>query len=544
MGASHDIEFEKLVESFNRFMLKSNPVSSTFLGEHEFDQDFRDYSPSGLKKTGEKLGAFKKNFKAVNKRLLNIENKVDLELILGKIEVDSLFLTKYSLHELNPNLYLQELLYGIYILITRDFDTARERAVSITRRLMQVGITLKNAKKHLKSPPKVFVESSVTTCQGAVSFFNSVIPEFSKGITGALHDALTEANEEAIAELEKFGEYLEKKLLPKCKKHFAFGKTNYNFILKHQHRLPYSSDDLISISQKAIKSIEASLKKQAKMIDKKKGWQEIVEEIKEDHPSSQALIGAYKREMKRARDFVEALDLVTFPEGEEIDVVQTPDFAKPLIPYAAYVNPAPFDQSQVGTFWVTTTFGLSQDEANERLKGHANAGLAVTALHEAYPGHHLQLTKANQNKRLIRHLADTSVFAEGWAFYCEEMMWEQRFYDDPKQRLLQLKDALWRAYRVLIDVGLHAKTISFDEAVKMLVDKAGLEEPNAFTEVLRYCQSPTQPMSYYIGKIEIDSLLEDYKKAKGNDFKLKTFHNELLSHGTIPVSSIRNLMGL
>lgn len=538
MGASHDIEFEKLIEGFNRFILKNNPVLATFLGEHEFDHDFTDYSPSALKKREEKLTTYRKNFKAINKRLLDVENRVDLEIALGKIETEYMFLCKFALHELNPNQYLHEILYGTYLLVVRESASIRERQIAITRRLVQVSNMLKNARKHLKSPPRVFVESAIQTCSGAVNFFKTVVPEFAQNTRGALYEALMEANEETIDELEKFGEYLEKKLLPKCKKHFAFGKTNYNFLLKQQHKLSHSSDKLVSLAKKEIKAIEADLKKQAKLIDKKSSWQQVVEELKNNHPSGQALIGAYKKEMQRARDFVAENDLVTFPEGESIDVVETPAFARALIPYAAYVAPAPLETNQLGVFWVTVS------ESGEGLKDHAKDGLAVTALHEAYPGHHLQLTKANRNKRLIRHLADTSVFAEGWAFYCEEMMYEQKFYEDPKQRLLQLKDALWRAYRVIIDVGLHSKTISFEDAVDLLVKKVGIEEANAYTEVMRYCQSPTQPMSYYIGKLEIMDLLADYQKKHKKDFELKKFHDDLLSHGTIPVSCVRTLMGL
>ena len=121
-------------------------------------------------------------------------------------------------------------------------------------------------------------------------------------------------------------------------------------------------------------------------------------------------------------------------------------------------------------------------------------------------------------------------------------MWQEGFITDPKQRLLQLKETLWRAYRVILDVGLHTKTIKLSQAVNMLMDKCGLEGPSAEAEVRRYCQTPTQPMSYLIGMNEIKELKETYKKKAGKEFLLKTFHDELLSKGTIPVSMIQQLM--
>jgi uncharacterized protein (DUF885 family) len=135
----------------------------------------------------------------------------------------------------------------------------------------------------------------------------------------------------------------------------------------------------------------------------------------------------------------------------------------------------------------------------------------------------------------------TSLFSEGWALYCEEMMFEQGFYD-LKSRLFQLKDELWRACRVVIDVELHCGRMNFQEAVRMLIDVAGLEEVNAISEVKRYTQSPTQPMSYIMGKLAIMKILDEYKNKSEDNFNLKSFHDQLLSYGTIPVGLVSEEM--
>ena len=544
MGASHDGDFEKQVDLFYRFMLKSNPVSATFLGVHDYDHEFSDYSPSGIKGRLKKLETFKRNFKSLNKRLLKPDNKVDLDLILGRIEADLLMEKKFPPYKTLPDSYLNEILYGIYALITRDFQTDRERALSATRRLAQVPNMLRHAQKHLEKPSTVYIESAIITCKGAISFFEEFVPEFANQIYGALRDALLESNSDAIAELEKFVVFLEDEKLPGANQNFAIGKTVYNLLLRHEHRLGLSSDKLIKIANKSIKSIESELKDVAKQISKKKSWLEIANELKKKHPSAQGLVGVYKREIKRARAFVLKNDLVPIIDDDELNVIPTPYFARPLIPYSDYLPPAPLEEEHIGTFWVTTPTGLPSKEAAQRLKGHSNFGLSVKVLHESYPGHHLQQTHANRSGNMLRHLIKAPVFSEGWAFYCEEMMWEQAFYDNPRQRLLQLKDALFRAYRVLIDIGLQSKTMDISEAVKLLVDKVGVEAPNAEDEVRGYCQHPTRPMSYLIGKVQIEELLKDYRKSKGKDFSLKQFHEDLLSHGTIPISMIRTLMGL
>jgi uncharacterized protein (DUF885 family) len=169
----------------------------------------------------------------------------------------------------------------------------------------------------------------------------------------------------------------------------------------------------------------------------------------------------------------------------------------------------------------------------------------VTALHEAYPGHHLQHVLANRVKgHKLRHLFPSSSFAEGWALYCEEMMYAQGFYADDRARLLQLKDLIWRACRVIIDVGLQTGRMGFNEATDFLVRKAHIERSNAVAEVRRYCASPTQPMSYVAGMVQILELLEDYRADKGGSFDLREFHDEVLSHGTIPIELVRMEMGI
>jgi uncharacterized protein (DUF885 family) len=165
--------------------------------------------------------------------------------------------------------------------------------------------------------------------------------------------------------------------------------------------------------------------------------------------------------------------------------------------------------------------------------------MAATMVHEGYPGHHLQLSVAARLPSKVRRHFATAVFVEGWAFYCEAMMGEQGYYRDRRSRVLQFKDQLWRACRVLIDVGLQTDGMSLDQAAGMLHEVARIEGPAARGEVLRYTRSPTQPMSYAVGKHEILRLREDERRRRGAAFSLRDFHDRLLRYGSIPVSLIR-----
>ena len=210
-----------------------------------------------------------------------------------------------------------------------------------------------------------------------------------------------------------------------------------------------------------------------------------------------------------------------------------------MCPFAAYVPPGVFESDQRGFFWVTPPSDDATPEAIEScLQNHLHPGIPGTVAHEGYPGHHLQLALANRSGRRVRHLFVTPVLIEGWAFYCEELMAEEGFYEDRRARVLQLKDQLWRACRVVIDAGMQTRGMSVEEAVRMLVEVACLEEPSARGEVLRYTRSATQPMSYAVGKEEILGLREAYRRLRGAAFTLREFHDRLLSFGSIPVSFI------
>ena len=152
-----------------------------------------------------------------------------------------------------------------------------------------------------------------------------------------------------------------------------------------------------------------------------------------------------------------------------------------------YLAPSPFDHDQTGLFYVTPVDpSRPREEQEQQLQGHCLAAIPLTVAHEAYPGHHLQLYHSNRGGSRLRRIADSTVMCEGWALYCEEMMFEEGYYPDPLTRVFQLKDLLWRACRVVIDVGLHTGRMSFAQAVDFLVEQAMLERVNAEAEVKRY----------------------------------------------------------
>ena len=200
--------------------------------------------------------------------------------------------------------------------------------------------------------------------------------------------------------------------------------------------------------------------------------------------------------MHRARAHLIERDLVTVPADERIDVIETPEYLRNVIPFAAYFEPATFDRDPKGIYIVTPSVGGDPNAMRE----HNFASISNTSIHEAYPGHHLQLDTARRHPSLTRLLADAPEFVEGWGMYSELMMREHGFDDDPRFRVVMHTDAIWRACRIILDVRMHRGEVTLDEAIDFIVEHTSFERANAAAEVRWYTYRPTYPLSYLLGR--------------------------------------------
>ena len=541
------LAFDRLAARIFRTVTRFNPTEASWLGLHGAnDKKLANRSAAVCEEELAAYGELKADLEKVPADRLDVARRIDHRLALGALTAQIAQQEKFPSWKLMPQNYVDEMVFGVYLPMIRTYAAVDTRARDILGRLKAAPRLYRQAAENITRPPRIFTETAILSARGAVDFLDTAVVEFIASVPRRdLRSRLESEKDRARRATERFTTYLEGPVLRRSSGRFAVGKPLFNKLLRHLHGIPFDADELLAIGRRVYDETLKEIKTVAGDIDGTKGWDRIVDDLKRKHPTSAGLIKTYVREMNRARSFVKRKNLASFPPGESIEVVPTPGFARPVIPYAAYLSPAPFEEAQKGTFWATLPDpGFPEAHKEAMLQGHMTDGIAVTSLHEAYPGHHLQLAHANRVGRPLRHLFTTSVMAEGWALYCEEMMYEQGFYKSPASRLLQLKDLLWRACRVTIDVGLHTGKMTFEDAVELLVSKAKLERPNAEAEVRRYCATPTQPMSYVVGKILIHELLRDYKAAAGSSFRLKAFHDDFLSHGTVPVELIRMEMGI
>ena len=242
--------------------------------------------------------------------------------------------------------------------------------------------------------------------------------------------------------------------------------------------------------------------------------------------------------MGEARAFVIDHGIASMPAAERLRIVETPEYLRRVMPFAAYFPAAKFEPVRDGIYIVTP----SVDGEARAMREHNWGSIYNTSIHEAYPGHHQQMSAALDNPSTVRLLVDAPEFVEGWAMYCEQMMREEGFDAAPERLFVMYTDAIWRATRIILDIRLHRGEIGIEEAIDFMVEHTGFERANAEAEVQRYTQTPTYPLSYLLGKVMLLRLRADEQRRLGDKFSLRTFHDALLAGGNIPISFHRRAL--
>jgi uncharacterized protein (DUF885 family) len=324
--------------------------------------------------------------------------------------------------------------------------------------------------------------------------------------------------------------FLQSDLLPRSDGVYAVGTEHYNLLLKKKHFLEHRAGGLLALGEDLFIRTKQELESLADELAPGKDIEAAARKIQDHHPAIDEILSAYQKAMEGARAFVKEKNLVSFPPKEELHVVHTPEFRRHEIPFAAYLSPSPKDPDQVGYYYVTP---VTDDDL---LREHNWVGLENTSVHESYPGHHLQFSIANCTptaSTLPRLMNESSVFYEGWALYCEQLMQEQGFLKSKEHRFVMLKDRFWRALRIIIDVKTQTGHMTYDEAADLMVRELHFPRAQACGDLNWYSQSPSVPMGYALGWSIINRLRAQEQKRLGSKFDLCAFHDKLLSAGSI-----------
>lgn len=528
-------EFQECAKEFFDGVLRFHPVIATALGVHIHDHALPRGTLAAHTEENRWLHEQLDRFSKIERRDLSPDSKLDCDLAVHLLQL-SLFedekLRFWARYAGAPDVIGE----GLFPLFTRDFAPYPQRLESIIGRLEAAPKYLEESRERLIEPVRLWNEIALETSQMLPGFLDlieltSKVQEGTSNLLSQLNSAIA-ATKEA---LEKFNAWLRERVLPTANLKWAIGPQAFEELLRHR-ALGLSSAEILRLGEEYLAKMRTERDRVAAQVKPGGSVGEANDLVRSNHPATfEAVLKDYRESVAKARKFVEDHGLATIPQGEELSVIETPSFARHVIPFAAYVPPAKYDRKLLGFYLVTPP----PEGKGSYLQEHNYAAISNTCVHEGYPGHHLQLCCAATHPSHIRALAQGTEFVEGWAFYCEELLKGLGYDDTPQNRLIQVNDLLWRAARIVADVKLHRGEMGVDEAVALLERETGMGHDAAVAEVKRYTYTPSYPLSYLLGKHLLLQLRSDVQRHLRDRFDLKRFHDALLYAGSLPFAFLR-----
>jgi uncharacterized protein (DUF885 family) len=512
-----------------------DPASASSAGVTGHDERLGDFSVPRMR---EHLVAFKAIASAAEQlEVEDQEEEIDRTAFLDEVRVRISRFERERPHVHDPGFWLSHLYRSLHALLRRRNAVPRERARGLLGRLKGTPALLTAARETVQDPPRIFLDTATALADAGPRLLADSAQAVRDGdpeLAGAVDEALGEAE----AALSRFALALRGEF----RAHhddlsFAIGEDQFNRRLHHEHALRAGAPELYRYGLHLADEVATEIAQLARQLNPTGSWRTVVEKLRLQSAPGPDLVEPFRQSVERARRFLESHDLVTIPDGR-LDLIETPPFLRPLMPFAAYTPPPVFGDEPTGTFYVTSpTSGAAPGQ-------HSLHEIASTAVHEAWPGHHLQMLTARGAASEVRRVSWTPVTVEGWALYCEELMAEHGFFTSVEELLFQRLHLLWRAMRIVLDIGLHTRGMTPEQAVDMLVDRVAMDRAKAQAEVSRYCAWPTYQLCYAVGRRELLHLRDAWRESAGGSTPIRQFHDRVLGYGGLPVSLIRWGMGL
>jgi uncharacterized protein (DUF885 family) len=532
-----DASLYDLVETRFRRIVRDNPIVGTYLGIHTEDHRLGDGSRDAVLA---ELAADKLHLAAVealDPGALSASARLERDLEIHNVRRSIFDIEVVRIWE-RRSTALDTIGDGIFLIFAQDYAPLPERLASIAGRLEAIPVYLDQSKTRATVPQVRLWQRLEIESAGDLPSLLAEIETAASDLPDTDRRRLGQAATAARAAIDEYAGWLESSL-DGGTDDWALGRERYDELVALRAFDGLDADAILAIGEEQLALHKAARINAAREIDSSVDEQTVVERIKEDHPTTfEEALEAYRDVMVRSRRHLIEKQIVTVPDDERIDVVATPEYLRNVIPFAAYFSPPKFDPNPKGIYIVTPSVGNDPNAMRE----HNYSSISNTSIHEAYPGHHLQLSVANRHPSLTRILTDAPEFVEGWGMYSELMMREQGFDDAPNFRLAMATDAIWRACRIILDVRMHRGELSVEEATDFLVGHTSFERANAQAEVNRYTYTPTYQLSYLLGRVLLLQLRADEQRRRGERFELRAFHDSLLANGSVPISFHRRVL--
>ncbi len=530
--------FDKLVDRYFDNYFHLNPTSATASGFHQpYDSQLEDYSRAGIEQ-----GV------ALDNKYLPLFEKMpqsdDRDLVISHLRADILNTQDIRQWEKNPDVYSSGVTGSIFGLISRKFAPPEERLRDVIAREKQIPRVFTAAQANLKNPPKIYTEVALEQLPGIESFFAGDVPAaFSDVKDQALLKNFHQTNATTIAALKGYEQWVRTDLLPRSHGDFRIGAENYHKKVMYEEMVDLPLDQLLKIGYDNLHENQRKLVALCKSIDPNKTPQQIAEGFEKDHPAPDQLLQDFRNTFSGLIQFIDQHRIIAIPSTTRPIVEETPPFMRALTT-ASMDTPGPYEKVATEAYFNVTLpeKSWSKERTAEFMTAFNRGTIASTAIHEAYPGHFVQLLWFQKVQSKVRKLIGCGSNIEGWAHYTEQMMIVQGYgANDPALKVGQLLDALLRDCRYIVGIEMHTGKRSFEQGVDFFMKQGYMSRDYAERETKRGTSDPTY-LVYTLGKLEILKLRHDYHEKMGAQFSLEQFHNEFMQQGGVPIKLIRHAM--
>jgi uncharacterized protein (DUF885 family) len=538
-------DFSKLTEEFVYGSLALSPVSATVAGYHEhqgvrLDEKLDDYSPGGIQEQRRFFSGFRDRLALIKPETLGQEEQADYQIIQNQVELALLDLTRIQSFRHNPTVYVELVGNALFNPFVLEYAPIETRYRHIIQRLFKVPELMQHARMNLMDSPDVWNRVAQEENDGNIDLIDKTLRE---RVPAALKPDFDRAATAALAALRDFTKYL-KEDLSRRTSDWRLGKDKYDAKFRYYLVTGKMPEKVLSEAEAALKSVREEMVKLAAPRPVK----EALDKIAQQHATPETYMDQARKTLEEAIKFVREKHLLTLPARSNLQVIPTPEFMRGVYSVAGFAQ-APALEPQLGAFyWVTPIpSNWPKDRTESKLREYNNYGLQEITIHEAMPGHYVQLEIGNdlepKNRRVLRNIYGNGPYVEGWAVYAQQLMSDEGYLNNSAElRLTLMKQLLRVISNAILDIRLQTMGMTDQQALDLMINDTFQEKEEATGKLQRAQLSSCQLPTYFVGWHGWLDAREDYKKRKGSAFQLPAFHDAALKESAIPLPVLSSLL--
>jgi hypothetical protein len=529
--------WDSYVSRFIDSYFAAHPDAAVAAGRHEFDGKLPDWSRTGLEREIARLRAEREQALAFDPASLDERRRFEREYLISVIDGKLFWLTSAGWPFKNPVFYERALDPHVYV--TREYAPLSKRMKAYTDYAKAVPRAAGQMRDNLKPPlPRSYIEIGRTIFGGLASFYEKDVPAVFASVKDArLREKFHAANEGAVRAMKEIVAWLDD-LMKTATDDFALGPERLQEMLRTTERVDVPLESLERAGRQDLERNLVALREACSAYAPGKTIPECVALIDAKKPEGGAINEA-RRQLAELKTFLLEKKLVSIPGAEGAHVAESPPYRRYNL---AYIDiPGPYEKGLPSIYYIAPP-DPSWSEAEREAYVPGKADLLFVSVHEVWPGHFLHFLHAHRTPSKFGQVFVGYAFAEGWAHYTEEMMWEAGLGNgDPEIRIGQLMNALLRDVRLICAIGLHTGRMTAAEAERMFRESAFQDPANARQQAARGTFDPAY-INYTMGKLMIRKLREDWTASRGGRQAWREFHDQFLSFGGPPIPLVRAAM--